>query len=358
MNSSCFTDLPAIEFGMLDRWGWSMGPLTAGTYVLDLWAGAGQCVLAAGTLVGQVKVTYSNNEVKMDWSQSLANVTGGKISTVQWYAGRDRIYRKPDGSYTVAPGQFPFKNEDFIGLPPTETKRLNVISGTPIYVTVHADVCWQPSAPTTLAPVATTTTAPVRPTTAPLAPTSAPLAPTSNPRTPTSAPVAPTSTPRAPTAGPVAPTAAPVPDAPSSCPLITLDFTALSNPMARYYGQNSTFQAGDYLFDQLWWTHGVKVSARILSNTHRTSDSDIFIPKFNRGTGWVDSKWNQSESDPSSGGAIRLLDSFRPNWNSNLTFRQPLCAPADNNGDGDSDLGAPNEHCPGGGPGMYLVALL
>jgi hypothetical protein len=167
--------------------------------------------------------------------------------------------------------------------------------------------------------------------------------PRPTPRPTTRAPVTPP-----PTQAPVA-----VPDAPSSCPLTTLDFTGLPNPMARYYGQNATLQAGDYLLDQLWWTHGVKVSARILSDTHKTSDQEIFIPKFNRGTGWVDSKRNQSTSDPSSGGAIRLFDSYRPNWNTNPAYRQPLCAPSTTNGVGDNDLGAPNEHCPGGGPGTY-----
>jgi len=128
--------------------------------------------------------------------------------------------------------------------------------------------------------------------------------------------------------------------------------------MARYYGQNADgLQAGEYLFDQLWWTHGVKVSARIRSNNHKTWHNHFFIPKFTRSIGWVDSKSNQDPSDHTTGGAIRLFDTLRPNWNSNVNFRQPLCASnlkgpnGQNNGDGDVDLGAPNEKCPVIGPG-------
>ena len=188
-------------------------------------------------------------------------------------------------------------------------------------------------------------------------PTPAPLAPTPAPVKPTPAPLAPTPAPVKPTPPPVTPTPGPTFDAPSSCPLVTLDFTDLLNPMSRYYRQSSTFKAGDYLFDQLWWTYGVKVSARIRSDADKTNDSDIFIPKFDRSTGkWVDSKRSQSVDSPSSGGAIRLFDTLRPNWNDNLDYRQPLCLPGTNNGDGDTDLGAPNKDCPGGGPGKCKLA--
>ena len=156
------------------------------------------------------------------------------------------------------------------------------------------------------------------------------------------------------------PTPAPKPDPATLCPIVNLNFTNVGNPMARYYGQSATgFQAGEYLFDQLWWTHGVKVSARIRSTSHKTLHTDFFIPKFNRSIGWVDSKADQNPSDHTTGGAIRLFDTLRPNWNTNVNFRQPLCDAqlkgpnGQANQGGDTDLGAPNEKCPVPGPGKF-----
>jgi len=82
------------------------------------------------------------------------------------------------------------------------------------------------------------------------------------------------------------PTPAPSSSRPTPCPMIKLDFNNLQNPMARYYGQDSTFRAGDYVFDQLWWTHGVKISAAGAG----WSFGSLFIPKFTRGLGWNNSK--------------------------------------------------------------------
>ncbi len=137
------------------------------------------------------------------------------------------------------------------------------------------------------------------------------------------------------------------------CPLVTLDFTSLPNPLADYYGQAPTFQGGDYLYDQLWQSHGVRVSARVLKSDH-TDDSDPFIPRYVRGTGWVDDKRNQNPDDPMSGGAVRLFDTMRPTFSTNPAYHQPLCP--DTKTDGDPDLGAPNGKCPGGGPGMSITS--
>jgi len=70
-----------------------------------------------------------------------------------------------------------------------------------------------------------------------------------------------------------------IPDPPSVCPMVKLDFDDLANPLAHYYGQLSTLKAGDYLYDQLWWSHGVKVMSRT-SDPGKNQDSGIFMPKF------------------------------------------------------------------------------
>lgn len=144
----------------------------------------------------------------------------------------------------------------------------------------------------------------------------------------------------------------PAPSSPGQCPFVTLNFTSIPNPMADLYGQTEFFKGGDYLYDQLWWTYGVKVSARVKSNNHRSRD-DPFIPKYKPGLGWVDDKVNSNTNDPSSGGAVRLFDTLRPTHNSaNPQFSNPVCTP-NNSGDGDPDLGAPNRHCTVPGPGKF-----
>lgn len=130
---------------------------------------------------------------------------------------------------------------------------------------------------------------------------------------------------------------------------MTLDFTDLPNPLAGFYGQDSVFKGGDYLHDQLWYSHGVKVSARIRTIEHKTH-SHPFIPKFDRSTGkWKDSKASQMPSDPFSGGAVRLFDTMRPTYSTEERFHQSLCE--DKPGEGDPDLGAPNDKCAIAGPG-------
>lgn len=145
------------------------------------------------------------------------------------------------------------------------------------------------------------------------------------------------------------PTTQPTPSTSSSCPLVKLDFMNLYNPMARYYGQNNMLRAGDYLYDQPWWTHGVRVSARIRNSTDATSDDRIFIPQFKRGTGWIDSKQSHKVNDPKTGGAIRLFDTTRPTYGIDVRSPQPLCS---SNGRevNSTHLGAPNADC-GAGPG-------
>jgi len=144
-----------------------------------------------------------------------------------------------------------------------------------------------------------------------------------------------------------------LPNPASECPMVKLDFTNLPNPMAPYYGQASTLRGGDYLFDQLWWTHGVKVPARIRDTQHVNNDA-LFIPNFIWGTGWVNWKNDHKVDDHNTGGAIGLLlDTGRPLFSTDSRYNQPLVC-TDASGEGDANLGSLNQNCPGGGPaGTY-----
>jgi len=160
-----------------------------------------------------------------------------------------------------------------------------------------------------------------------------------------------TSLPPPPDPGNMTETSNDIPNPPLHCPMIKLEFTNFSYPMACWYGQSSsTLQGGDYLFDQLWWTHGVKVSARIRNPGH-SKLKHVWIPKFIRGGGWVDSRTSHNVTDYTTAGAVRLFDTMRPTFNTDPKFHQPLC-PKNGKG-GNPDLGSPHKLCPNPGPGKY-----
>jgi len=145
-----------------------------------------------------------------------------------------------------------------------------------------------------------------------------------------------------------------IPDPPSVCPMVKLDFNNVTNPLAQYYGQSATLKAGDYLYDQLWWSHGVKVMAHSRFRAAREVARDyMFIPKFVRGTGWVDVLPQMDWSDVfAQAGAVRLFDTMRPTASTDSRYHQPLCVDWEQHGDiGAPHLGSPNQYCVGGGPG-------
>ena len=47
--ANCFLNIPGVTS---NNWGWSNGPIGAGTYSWPIYAGAGQCNIGNGTLVG------------------------------------------------------------------------------------------------------------------------------------------------------------------------------------------------------------------------------------------------------------------------------------------------------------------
>ena len=80
------------------------------------------------------------------------------------------------------------------------------------------------------------------------------------------------------------------------------------------------FNRGDFLYEQLWSSHGVKVVAKKTAG-------------FSQGYTPINGVHNDA------GGAAMVFDTSNP-----------LC-PSSSANDGDADLGSPNSECPGGGPG-------
>jgi hypothetical protein len=96
------------------QWGWT-NPIEPGTYTWDLWAGAAQCDISKGTLVGTVDVVY-------DWD-GYVTVTFNlddeyDLKETHVYAGDTMFPKDRRGRDTVAPGQYtndgPFEGEIYV----------------------------------------------------------------------------------------------------------------------------------------------------------------------------------------------------------------------------------------------------
>lgn len=116
------------------RWGWSNGSLSAGSYTFDVYAGAGQCDLGKGTLVGTLSVNYDGATAKVSFTMS----SGFNLEETQVYVGNEPLARDVNGDYTVAPGQYPAKHEDLDGAT-SDSYTVTGLSGD-VYVVAHASV--------------------------------------------------------------------------------------------------------------------------------------------------------------------------------------------------------------------------
>lgn len=106
------------------RWGWSIKINEPGDYTYDIYAGAGQCDLSKGELVGTVDVSYSNaGNVSVTYNIDSSYT----VNETHTYAGKNMFPSKKGkkGGPTVAPGQYTISDN---------------LDGE-IYVIAHAVVC-------------------------------------------------------------------------------------------------------------------------------------------------------------------------------------------------------------------------
>ncbi|MDH4367450.1 MAG: hypothetical protein OEV57_04890, partial [Dehalococcoidia bacterium] len=90
-----------------NNWGWTNGPLSQGSYVWDLYAGAGQNDLSKGTVVGTVSVNYTGGCVYVTYSVD----PGYYLGETHLWVGNDVLPEVTRGRrtvYTNDPGQFPY----------------------------------------------------------------------------------------------------------------------------------------------------------------------------------------------------------------------------------------------------------
>jgi hypothetical protein len=138
----CFLDIPDSRkpgHSLFSRWGWTNYFPEPDDYSMKLYAGAGQCDISKGTYVGDVTVSWDGLLVTVEYIPN----PGIYLSQVHLYIGYDSIPSMMVGNrkkYTVAPGQYTFKDEDAI----VNNKAEFVIDLTkedPFWIIAHAVTC-------------------------------------------------------------------------------------------------------------------------------------------------------------------------------------------------------------------------
>lgn len=133
---TCFLNLDLDLDGEneFNRWGWTNGPLAAGSYSFELWAAAGKCDTSKGTLVGTVVVDYNGSTASVTFNTSGVY----KMVETHLYVG-SAILPNNSGAYTVAPGQYPTIHSELSSGVQSDSYTVSGLSGD-IYVVAHATV--------------------------------------------------------------------------------------------------------------------------------------------------------------------------------------------------------------------------
>lgn len=133
--ATCFLNFDFDNDGRRDfsRWGWSNGPIAAGTYTYDIYAAAGQCSLSNGTRVGTLTVAYSGSTATVTFTM----LPGYVLDETHLYVGSEPLARDVNNEYTVAPGQYPVQHD--LTNATTDSDTVTGLSGS-VYVVAHAVV--------------------------------------------------------------------------------------------------------------------------------------------------------------------------------------------------------------------------
>ena len=147
---TCFLDIDedGDNVGDFNRWGWSVGPLTAGIHDYVIYTGAGLCDTNKGTDVGILNVNYDGTTAIVTYQ--IDTDTPYSLKETQVYVGNEILptfTKAGKENYTVAPGQYPqiqdvlAEGEQYS----TFTFDLNDFeANSAIYIVAHATVCGFP----------------------------------------------------------------------------------------------------------------------------------------------------------------------------------------------------------------------
>jgi hypothetical protein len=126
------------------RWGWTNGPYATGAYELPIYAGAGQCDIGKGILVGTLSVVYTGSTATITYTLKGNNPSTGlaySLKEVQLYIDNEPFPRigsgSESGAFTIAPGKYPHKAESLSGN--THSFTIKDLSGE-LYIIAHAVV--------------------------------------------------------------------------------------------------------------------------------------------------------------------------------------------------------------------------
>jgi len=138
-DTKCFTDIDNLTS---NKWGWTNGPLAEGEYEFDIYAGAGQCDLSKGALVGKLIINYSAGIATVTYKMTETSDFTGKLYTLletHLHIGEDPELLPKNGSkLTAAPGDFGNVDEDHDNI--TEfTYTVEDLSGK-IWIAAHSVV--------------------------------------------------------------------------------------------------------------------------------------------------------------------------------------------------------------------------
>lgn len=128
---TCFLDIEGLN---ANRWGWTIGPLDEGEYEFEIWAGAGQCDLLNGTLVGMLSVEYFEGTATVTYIMDACRT----LKETHLYIGNDILPTGNNGDYTVAPGQYGNTHSEVED--EADQYVIEGLSGE-IYLIAHAVVC-------------------------------------------------------------------------------------------------------------------------------------------------------------------------------------------------------------------------
>ena len=102
---TAFAYCPSTAQSFIDndfsRWGWTNGPLAEGSYTFDLYAGAAQCDLTKGIIVGTVDIAYTAGSLTATFHVDSPYI----LDETHVYAG-STMFPIKNGAPTVAPGQY------------------------------------------------------------------------------------------------------------------------------------------------------------------------------------------------------------------------------------------------------------
>ncbi len=130
-NNTCFID------DGFNRWGWTNFLATTGDYTMDLYSGAGQCIISADRKTGEVIVNYDSESVTV----TVDMFQGFSMKEAHLYVG-SVPYPEKGNNNTVAPGQYPYNSGDLDDVSNYTFGPIDISDlDAGIYIILHAVTC-------------------------------------------------------------------------------------------------------------------------------------------------------------------------------------------------------------------------